>query len=388
MTSILTRIFLRGTDARTSEGRTKVGNLAGIVGICCNVLLFLGKFMVGAISGSMSIAADAFNNLSDAGSSVISLLGFWLGAQKPDEEHPFGHARYEYLAGMAVCVMIMAIGLNLAKEGIVKVIHPNMPEFGWLSICVMLASILLKLWMSGFNRKMGEMIDSETLRATAADSRNDCLSTAGVLAGAVLCETTGIMRIDGLMTVAVAGFILWNGYGLLKDALDPLLGKSPDPELVKMIEDTVMGYPNVLGMHDLLVHDYGPGNQFATLHIEFDAGMNALKAHDLIDNIERDFWKQHHLQVVIHYDPIVTGDSEVSELREYISEQVKAYDERLSIHDLRVVPGDTHTNVLFDLVVPPHYEGDQDKLLNYVVEKVKEKNQTYICVIKVDQSYV
>ena len=388
MTSILTRLFLQGTDTSLPEGRAKAGNLAGIVGICCNILLFLGKFTAGTLTGSMSIAADAFNNLSDAGSSVISLLGFWLGAQKPDEEHPFGHARYEYLAGMAVCVMIMAIGLNLAKEGIVKVLHPNMPVFGWLSVCVMLVSILLKLWMSRFNRKMGEMIDSETLRATAADSRNDCLSTAGVLVGAALCEATGIMQIDGLMTIVVSGFILWNGYGLLTEALDPLLGKSPDPELVKMIEKTVLSYPTVLGMHDLLVHDYGPGNQFASLHIEFAAEMDALKAHDLIDNIERDFWKNHHLQVVIHYDPIVTSDSEVSSLREYITEQVKAYDGRLSIHDLRVVPGDTHTNVLFDLLVPPHYDGDQNRLLDYIVQKVKEKNPAYICVIKVDQSYV
>lgn len=388
MTSVLMKIFLRETDLKAPEGRAKAGNLAGIVGSCCNILLFLGKFTVGALTGSMAIAADAFNNLSDAGSSVISLLGFWLGAQKPDEEHPFGHARYEYLAGMAVCVMIMAIGLNLAKEGVVKVLHPNMPEFGWISVCVMLASILLKLWMSGFNSRLGGLIDSETLRATAADSRNDCLSTGAVLVGAVLCEITGIMRIDGLMTVAVAGFILWNGYGLLKDSLDPLLGRSPDPELVKRIEETVLSYTDVLGMHDLLVHDYGPGNQFASLHIEFAAEMDALKAHDLIDNIERDFWKKQRLQVVIHYDPIVTSDSQVGELRTYITEQLQAYDERLSIHDLRVVPGDTHTNVLFDLVVPPHYEKDQNQLLDYIVEKVKEKNSAYICVIKVDQSYI
>lgn len=388
MTSVLTRLFLSGVDTSAPEGRAKAGNLAGIVGIVCNVLLFLGKFIVGTLSGSMAIAADAFNNLSDAGSSVLSLLGFWLGAQEADEEHPFGHARYEYLAGMAVCIMIMAIGLNLAKEGIVKILHPTMPEFGWVPAAVLIGSILLKLWLSAFNGKIGKMIESDTLRATAADARNDCLSTGAVLLGAVLCSVTDIMVIDGIMTVAVACFILYSGYGLLKDALDPLLGRSPDPELVRMIERTVLSYPDVLGMHDLLVHDYGPGNQFASLHIEFAAEMDALKAHDLIDNIERDFWKQQHLQVVIHYDPIVTGDSAVGELREYITEQVKAYDERLSIHDLRIVPGDTHINVLFDLLLPPRYEGDQNELLNYLMEKIKEKNRAYVCVIKVDQSYV
>ena len=388
MTSVLTKIFLKGVDISSPEGRARVGNLAGTVGIVCNILLFIGKFIVGALSGSMAIAADAFNNLSDAGSSVMSLLGFWLGAQKADAEHPFGHARYEYLAGMAVRVMIIAIGLNVAKEGNIKILHPTMPEFGRMSAAVLVCSILIKLWLSAFNGSLSKMIDSDTLRATAADARNDCLSTGAVLLGAFLCSATDIMVIDGIMATAVSGFILYSGYGLLKDALDPLLGRSPAPELVRMIEETVLGYPNVLGMHDLLVHDYGPGNQFASLHIEFAAEMDALKAHDLIDNIERDFWKRHHLQVVIHYDPIVTADSVTGELREYITNQVKAYDEGLSIHDLRIVPGDTHINVLFDLLLPAKYEGDQSELLEYITEKVKAKDETYVCVIKVEQSYV
>lgn len=388
MTSILTKIFLRGTDLKSPTGRARAGNLAGIVGIVCNLLLFTGKFIAGTLAGSMAIAADAFNNLSDAGSSVVSLLGFWLGSQEADQEHPFGHARYEYLAGMAVCVMIMAIGLSLAKEGIVKILHPSMPKFGWLSVAVMAGSILLKLWMSRFNGKMGKLIESDTLKATAADARNDCLATGAVLLGSFLCELTGIMVIDGIMTLAVAGFILYSGYGLLKDALDPLLGRSPDPELVRLIEKTVMSYPGVLGMHDLLVHDYGPGNQFASLHIEFAAETDALVAHDLIDNIERDFWSQQHLQVVIHYDPIVTSDSAVGELRDYITRELKAYDERLSIHDLRIVPGDTHINVLFDLLLPAKYEGDQNELLSYIMERIKAKNRAYICVIKIDQSYI
>ncbi len=388
MTSLLIRIFLGHSDLSTPHGRTRAGNLAGIVGIVCNVMLFVGKFIAGILSGSMAIAADAFNNLSDAGSNCMSLLGFWLGAKEPDREHPFGHARYEYLAGLAVCVMIMAIGVNLVKEGIEKILYPTMPRFGVVSVAVMAVSILVKLWMSVFNARMGQLIDSETLRATAADSRNDCISTAAVLLGAFLCAQTGIMQIDGVMTVAVAAFILYSGYGLLRDALDPLLGRRPDPELVRLIEKTVRSYPGVLGMHDLLVHDYGPGNQFASLHIEFAAETDTLVAHDLIDNIERDFWKQLHIQVVIHYDPIVTSDSAVGELREYITEQLQAYDARLSIHDLRIVPGDTHINVLFDLLLPADYERDPNEVLDYIMGKIKEKNRAYICVIKVDQSYV
>ena len=388
MTGILMKWFLKDVDTEHPAGRVKVGNLAGMVGIVCNVILFLGKFIVGTISGSMAIAADAFNNLSDAGSSVVSLLGFWLGTQEADEEHPFGHARYEYLAGMAVCVMIMAIGLSLAKEGIVKILHPTMPTFGWITCAVMGASILAKLWLSIFNARLGKLIDSETLKATAADSRNDCLSTGAVLLAAFLCDFTGMEMIDGIMALAVACFILWSGFGLLKEALDPLLGRSPDPEMVQMIEKKVLSYPEVLGMHDLLVHDYGPGNQFASLHIEFAAELDPLVAHDTIDNIEHDFLKQERMQVVIHYDPIVTSDSEVGELRAYISEQVKAYDERLSIHDLRIVPGETHVNVLFDLMVPPKFEKDKEELLKYISGKVKEKDRHYICVIKLEQSYV
>lgn len=388
MTTLLYDLFLKHTDPSDPQDRARVGNLAGIVGIVCNVLLFAGKFIVGALSGSIAITADAFNNLSDAGSSAVSLAGFWLGAQEADREHPFGHARYEYLAGLAVCVMIVAIGLDLVKEGIRKILHPSMPDFGWPAVGVMLASILLKLWLSMFNQRLGKMIGSDTLKATAADARNDCISTGAVLAAACICHATKIMVIDGVAAVAVAMFIIYNGYGLLKDSLDPLLGRSPDPELVRLIEKTVLSYPNVLGMHDLLVHDYGPGHQFASLHIEFPAEMDALKAHDLIDSIERDFWNQQRLHVVIHYDPLAPAGDEAGELREYITEELKKYDERLSIHDLRVIPDEGHINVLFDLLLPAGYEGDQNELLSYTADKMKQKNRAYTCVIKIDQDYI
>lgn len=388
LTQQIVHRFVGDESPEDGQYRSKVGNLASVVGIICNVVLFLGKIMVGLVFGSMAIAADAFNNLSDAGSSVISLFGFWLGSKEADEEHPYGHARYEYLSALAVCVIILAIGLNLGLEGITKVIHPTGIRFSWLTIFVLTASILVKLWLSHFNGHLADMIDSDTLRATSADARNDCLSTGAVLISSLLVSATHVARIDGVMTVAVAVFILYSGYGMFRDALAPLLGERPDPELVAKIEKRVMSYPQVLGMHDLMVHDYGPGNQFASLHIELAAEMDNMKAHDLIDNIEWEFQKEDQLPVIIHYDPIVTKNTETAQLRNYLADMVRVYDDRLTIHDLRIVPGDTHTNVLFDLVLPAGYEGDEEKLLDYVKKIAHEKNEKYTCVIKVEQSYV
>lgn len=375
-------------DIKSPQFRSRAGNLAGMTGIVCNLLLFGGKFAAGTVFGSMAIAADAFNNLSDAGSSIVSLAGFRLGAKEADEEHPYGHARYEYMAALTVCVIILAIGLNLAKEGIEKIIHPSMLEFSWLTVIILVISILVKLWLSAFNRTVGDLIDSDTLRATAADSRNDCLSTGAVLLSTVLVTVTQIAVIDGIMAVAVAGFILYSGFGLLRESVSPLLGAKPDPELVCRIEEKVMSYPNVLGMHDLMVHDYGPGNQFASLHIEMAAEMNPLEAHDLIDNIEHDFLVEERIPLIIHYDPVVTSDQMVKEMKACLTEVLYKYNEGLTFHDLRIVPGPTHSNVLFDLVIPSGYAGDKEEVLSYIKEKVKEKDPAFVCVIKVEQSYV
>ena len=331
--------------------------------------------------------ADALNNLSDASSNVVSLVGFRLAAKGPDEKHPYGHARYEYLAGLVVCVTILAIGLSLLKESALKVLHPTAVVFSWLSVGVLAASIGVKLWMSRFNKTIGQRINSETLMATAADSRNDVLTTSAVLLSTVLSHLTGWDVLDGLMGVAVAAFILWSGWGLMMDTLSPLLGESPSPELVEHIEHTVMSYPGVLGVHDLMVHDYGPGHQFASLHIEFPAEADPLEAHDIIDNIERDFLKKDHLQVTIHYDPIVTSDAAVGILRSRLMEKARQMDPRLSIHDLRIVPGDSHTNVLFDLVFPAGYTGDKDARLAEMCNFVKEQDPRYCCMVKVEQSY-
>ena len=388
MTQFLIRCFIkRPDDVKDAAVRTAYGNLASLVGMACNILLCIGKLLAGTLFGSIAIMADALNNLSDASSNVVSLIGFRLAAKAPDAEHPYGHARYEYLAGLVVSVTILAIGLSLLKESALKVLHPTPVAFSWLSIGVLAASILVKLWLSGFNRVVGKKINSETLMATAADSRNDVLTTGAVLLSTILCSLTGYGIIDGIMGVGVAAFILWSGWGLVMDTLSPLLGESPSPELVEHIERTVMSYPGVLGVHDLMVHDYGPGHQFASLHVEFPAETDPLTAHDVIDNIENDFLKKDRLQVTIHYDPIVTADASVGVLRARLKEHARQLDPRLSIHDLRIVPGDSHTNVLFDLVFPAGYTGDIDQMLAKMCQFVKEQDPKYCCVVKVEQSY-
>ena len=385
MTQFLIRCFIkRPDDVKDAAVRTAYGNLASLVGMACNILLCIGKLLAGTLFGSIAIMADALNNLSDASSNVVSLIGFRLAAKAPDAEHPYGHARYEYLAGLVVSVTILAIGLSLLKESALKVLHPTPVAFSWLSIGVLAASILVKLWLSGFNRTVGKKINSETLMATAADSRNDVLTTGAVLLSTILCSLTGYGIVDGIMGVGVAAFILWSGWGLVMDTLSPLLGESPSPELVEHIERTVMSYPGVLGMHDLMVHDYGPGHQFASLHVEFPAETDPLTAHDVIDNIENDFLKKDRLQVTIHYDPIVTADASVGVLRARLQEHARQLD---SIHDLRIVPGDSHTNVLFDLVFPAGYTGDIDQMLAKMCQFVKEQDPKYCCVVKVEQSY-
>lgn len=388
MTQFLIRCFIkRPDDVKDAAVRTAYGNLASLVGMACNILLCIGKLLAGTLFGSIAIMADALNNLSDASSNVVSLIGFRLAAKAPDAEHPYGHARYEYLAGLVVSVTILAIGFSLLKESALKVLHPTPVAFSWLSIGVLAASILVKLWLSGFNRAVGKKINSETLMATAADSRNDVLTTGAVLLSTILCSLTGYGIIDGIMGVGVAAFILWSGLGLVMDTLSPLLGESPSPELVEHIERTVMSYPGVLGVHDLMVHDYGPGHQFASLHVEFPAETDPLTAHDVIDNIENDFLKKDRLQVTIHYDPIVTADASVGVLRARLKEHARQLDPRLSIHDLRIVPGDSHTNVLFDLVFPAGYTGDIDQMLAKMCQFVKEQDPKYCCVVKVEQSY-
>lgn len=391
MTQLLIRLFVRHPDdTKNAAVRTAYGNLASLVGMACNLLLCLGKLAAGTLFGSIAIMADALNNLSDASSNVVSLVGFRLAAKGPDEKHPYGHARYEYLAGLVVCVTILAIGLSLLKESVLKVLHPTAVVFSWLSVGVLAASIGVKLWMSRFNKTIGQRINSETLMATAADSRNDVLTTSAVLLSTVLSHLTGWDVLDGLMGVAVAAFILWSGWGLMMDTLSPLLGESPSPELVEHIEHTVMSYPGVLGVHDLMVHDYGPGHQFASLHIEFPAEADPLEAHDIIDNIERDFHDNDNIHLVIHYDPIQTGDRAVGTLRTWMEGQLQTISPQLSMHDFRTVRGPTHTNLIFDVVVPAGFSLGDEALRARIQQLAQQKNteeMKYYTVVTVDHSY-
>lgn len=387
MTEFLLRRFVRGyPDVSRPESRAACGNMAGAVGIVCNLLLCGFKFLAGIVTGSVAISADAVNNLSDASSSIITLLGFRMSAKPADAEHPYGHGRTEYLSGLAVSVMILLIGLELVKSSVEKIVHPAPIEAGVLPVVILSVSILVKLWMAAFNRKLGRLIASPALEATAADSRNDVISTGAVLI-ATLLQMAFRWQLDGWMGLAVALFILYSGWGLVKDAIAPLLGQAPDPELVAHILEVTREYPGVLGIHDLIVHDYGPGRRFASLHVEMDAAGDVLHSHDVIDQIERRFLEQDGLHVIIHYDPIVTGDGQTARAREYLARAVKSIDPRLTIHDLRMVPGHTHTNLIFDLVVPHDFEMPACRLKAEVAALAKKEDPHWECVMTVENSY-
>ena len=366
--------------------RAAYGKLSGKVGIFCNAFLFLGKFIVGTVSGSVSITADAVNNLSDAASSIISLIGFKMAEKPADADHPYGHARYEYLSGLTVAVMIILIGVELFKSSLDKVLNPSPVDFSAAAAVVLIGSIIVKLWMSLFNRSLGKKINSATLEATSADSRNDVISTSAVLIAALITHFAKV-DLDGYMGVAVAVFILYSGIGLVKDTLDPLLGSAPDPALVDHIQKKILSYDGVLGTHDLMIHDYGPGRKFASVHVEMAAEDDVIKSHDVIDNIERDFLENENLNLIVHYDPIITGDEKINDLRSWLSDQVKAINPELSIHDLRVVPGNTHTNLIFDCVMPYDINMTESELKREIRKRVNLKDPDYYCVMTIDSSY-
>ena len=387
MIRLLSRWLIPDRDNVSSPAvRRAYGTLCGAVGIALNILLFIGKFFAGQLSGSIAVTADAFNNLSDAGSSVVTLLGFRLAGKKPDTDHPFGHGRIEYISGLIVAGLILLMGVELAKSSFDKILHPEAVTFSLMAIAIMAASVCVKVYMWLYNRAVGRKIKSAAMEATATDSLSDTVSTLAVLLAMLIGKWTGL-AVDGYVGLVVALFILFSAYKAAKETLSPLLGQAPDPALVQQIRDIVLSNDTVLGVHDLVVHDYGPGHQFASLHVEFPAEADPLEAHDIIDNIERDFLKKDHLQVTIHYDPIVTSDAAVGILRSRLMEKARQMDPRLSIHDLRIVPGDSHTNVLFDLVFPAGYTGDKDARLAEMCNFVKEQDPRYCCMVKVEQSY-
>lgn len=362
MTKLLLSLFVKNAQNTTdSKTRSAIGSLSGIVGIVCNLLLFAGKLVVGTLAGSVSITADAMNNLTDASSAIVTLIGFKLAEKPADADHPYGHARYEYLSGLAVAALIIVIGVELGKSSFEKVLNPEPIAFSWVVALTLLGSIAVKLWLSLFNGKLSRMIQSSTLAATAQDSRNDVISTAAVLFAALI-EYFTQFSIDGYVGLAVSGFILYSGAMLAKETISPLLGESASPELRALIVDYIQAQPKVLGYHDLMVHDYGPGQRFATLHVEMDKREDPLLCHELIDDMERECLKEHNVHLVIHYDPVVTDDPELLRMRDAAAALLRQIDERMQLHDFRMVKGTGHTNLVFDIVLPLDLSGRKNEI--------------------------
>ena len=386
MITCLAKFWIRESDSEEKKRRV-YGTLGAVVGIFLNICLFTGKYLAGFFSGSIAIMADAFNNLSDAGSSFISLIGFVFSGKKPDLDHPFGHGRIEYLAGLGVSFLILLMGVELAKNSVQKILHPVSVQISTLSIAVLSASILVKLYMAYYNHAIGNKIRSATMAATATDSLSDAAATTVVLLAMLFLAVTGI-NIDGYCGILVAVFILAAGIGAAKETVSPLLGQAPDPEFVKEIKELVMQHEEVLGIHDMAVHDYGPGRVMVSLHAEVSGDGNIYELHDLIDRIERELKEKLHCETVIHMDPIDVGNVKTVEMKEEMVKLVKAIDERLTIHDFRMVTGTTHHNMIFDVVIPADFKLSQEELKDIIQMKVWEKWPDYYVVIDVDTAYV
>lgn len=385
MTKLLIRLFVKNSeDTENPQVRGKYGTMAGIVGILCNLVLFLGKLVIGTISGSVSIRADAVNNLSDASSNIVTLVAFRLARKPEDAEHPYGHARIEYLSGLAVAAMILLIGVELAKESFHKILHPEPVSFSWALVAVLGMSIAVKLWLAVFNRTLGKKIKSTSLMATAADSRNDVITTGAVLLAAVTARLTGL-ELDGYVGLLVAGFILWSGIGIAKDTISPLLGAPADPELVHLIRHEIEHFdPRILGVHDLMVHDYGPGQTFASIHVEVDRREDVLEMHEMIDRAERMMLEQHRIHLTIHYDPIVTDDAALQRMQKKVEEALHAIQPGLSLHDFRMVAGEKSTNLIFDVVLPDALRGKEQEIQSALEKAIQEPGMEYRTVITFD----
>ena len=386
LSDALCRRFIKDS-ANTEDPKVRLayGRLAGIVGIVCNLLLCGFKLLAGILAGSLAMIADAFNNLSDAGSAIVTLIGFKLAGAPADEDHPFGHGRMEYLSAMGVAVLIILAGFELATSAFDKIIHPAASEFSLISVIILAVSIGVKLWMAFFNRRIGKKIRSDALCAAGVDSRNDVICTGVVLVSSIL----GIwlpVSIDGYVGMAVALFVIWSGFTVIKDTVSPLLGQAPDPELVQNIQQTVLSYDGVVGIHDLIVHDYGPGRIIVSLHAEVPEDQPISKSHDVIDNIEMELQERFNILSCIHMDPVDTDNPETLRLKAVVIRLMNEVDESLTLHDFRVVSGDTHTNLLFDLVVPHGYDR-RHQSVSRLREAIHAYDPKLFAVIKVETSY-
>lgn len=368
--------------------REAYGTLAGCVGICLNVLLFVGKFVAGSIVGSIAVTADAFNNLSDAGSSLITLFGFRLAGKRPHSDHPFGHGRIEYVAGLIVSLLIILMGVTLARESLDKMLHPQDVTFSLLSAGILAASILVKLYMYSYNRALSKKLNSSTLKATATDSLSDACATLAVLISMIISHLTGL-RIDGYAGILVALMILWGGFGAARDTISPLLGTAPDPEFVKKIQSIVRSCPVVTGMHDLVIHDYGAGRRMISLHAEVPANGDILATHDAIDLVERRLHDELNCHAVIHMDPVETDNAAVNAVRQRVLEALHAQmDSAVSIHDFRMVTGPTHTNLIFDLLLPMDSPLTEEAAKKQAEAIVSALDPHYNAILTIDKGYV
>ena len=383
--TLLARLLIKNQEDEVRTRRA-FGILSGAVGIFLNVLLFAGKFFAGLLSGSIAITADAFNNLSDAGSSFVTLLGFHLAGQKADAGHPFGHGRIEYLSGLMVSVMILLMGVELGKSSVSKILHPEPVDSSALVVAILCISIAVKLYMFFYNRRLGRKLGSTAMEATALDSLSDSVATSAVLIATLVGHFTDLM-IDGWCGLLVAAFILWSGISAAKETLDPLLGAPPTAELVGQIRSLVLAHRTIIGIHDLIVHDYGPGRMMISLHAEVSASGDVLELHDEIDNVENELREKLGCEAVIHMDPIVTDDGVTAETRQRVAALVHCIDDAISIHDFRMVKGPTHTNVIFDAVVPFGFRLSDEEVAKKIRTAVRALDGNYYAVVKVERSY-
>lgn len=385
MTKILLRLFVKNyRNADDPNLHLSIGKLAGLTGIFCNILLFIGKAVSGLVIGSVSIVADAVNNLSDASSSLVTLIGFRLAQKPADRDHPYGHARYEYLSGLVVSAMILLIGAELIKSSVNKIIDPAAVEFSMITFAILLISICIKLWMAFFYASLGKYIGSITLKATSLDSRNDVIATAAVLVGG-LTSYFFDLNIDGYVGLAVALFILYSGINIARETISPLLGKRVDPELVENISKLVLSNEKILGIHDLLVHDYGPGQYFASVHAELSAEDDPLVCHDIIDSIECEVFEKLNVHLVIHYDPVLVNDKEWNELKHCVETIINKIDPELSMHDFRMVRGANQTKLVFDVAVPYFMSSRCQELKQKIDNSLSAEGKHYITVIRFDE---
>lgn len=389
MVTLLINLFVRDKeDVKSPKVRQQYGMLCGLVGIALNIFLFLGKFSAGIFSRSISITADAFNNLSDAGSSCVTLVGFKMAGAKPDVDHPFGHGRIEYITGLIVSGAIIFMAFELVKSSVDKILHPEPVEFSLMTLGILLASIFVKIYMAYYNYKIGKKLNSAAMRATAIDSLSDTCATAVVLAGAVVGKFSGI-QIDGWCGILVGLFIFYAGISAAKETLNPLLGQPPEEEFVRQIEEIVLAHEEICGFHDLLVHDYGPGRRIISLHAEVPAEGNILALHDVVDNAEMELKQKLSCDAVIHMDPVVTEDVYILKLKDTIGKLIREMDPVITMHDFRVVSGQSHTNLIFDIVVPYGYPIGDEALEEQIQRQVKiHIGETYFVVIQVDKAYI